>query len=264
MSIAGVIIHNDVINEKDYYILLADTRVVNKNNSRGILESSYESALKVIELCPNIIAGICGEYQILSVLKDISEEFKENPNIIIDMDINLLSDKIHEKIIDSFNLHMWSDTDMFLMVQDEKTKITKVYKYIFPDGQRVELKEGLHIIGGSAQLRAEIKKKYQTNFKEQEKCSFYTPNYYANQLLVLLKEIVDEDIGNDFITYYSDPKGGIRTLANYTIFKADAKIVSMRREENIWEKRINSDISSELTNNIDLINEKLRKSFKSK
>ncbi|WP_409068406.1 hypothetical protein ACFLKB_13355 [Clostridium sp. FAM 1755] len=266
MSIVGMIIHRNMTSKDDnYYIMSADTRVVNRDNNRNLLESSFESAAKIIKLTSNTLVGICGEYQVMSLLQDIKEKIsKYNSDLSYSTEnTDLLKNKIFIELQSRYCSH-WSESDLFFLFQDYKTNKTKAWKLTLPSGVSVELDEGLHLIGGDAYLRANIKKEYNENFKVHKKCNLYIPNHYADQLLILLKKIEDEDIGSDFITYYIKPDGGVDRLNNFEIFKKELKIISMTNNDDLWQKSVNNKKVSEMINDCDKINMKLRQSYKSK
>jgi hypothetical protein len=249
-------------------IIAGDSRVTRTSEATERFESRFDSAQKVIPLSPNILVGFAGDYRVANVLLDLQalliqrdEKGKEKYKRFA----KFLREEIKGYLLANFNKDEWIATDVLIAIQDYDTKKKRLHKLILPDGTFVEMKDGLHLIGSSAQERELFYLRYNQNIELVCNGNINVDSLEAKSIPIRVSfdEIKDEGVGGSIHIFALGNNGWIN-IGTGTDFGTGNYFVSTALREKRIETQLNGEVIQELTSDWNTIDDKLKKNVKSK
>lgn len=267
MTMIGTVKYEKIFGLKtNKFIIAGDSRITRPSELSGKLEARFDSAQKILELSPNILIGLAGDYKVVTLLANLEKKLNTidvSGGLSYKQYAGFLKKDIKDYLVKHFNPD-WLETWLFIIMQDYKSKKCRLYTLVLPVGTFVELDEGAHFIGGDAQQRSDLQKLYSQNFELCLKNSIDIDNSsnMGLPLIMTVGSIETDDIGGSIVAY-SMESNGWRSIGN--VFSNDGQNwVSHSLNESGWEQQVNGAVNARLTKDYFKVKNKLDNNVVSK
>ncbi|USK71778.1 hypothetical protein [Peribacillus asahii] len=247
-------------------IVVGDSRITRPSKITGKFESQFDSAQKVIPLTPNVMIGVAGDYQFITVINDLKSylEKLDSGKQRYQRFIGFLKYEIRDFLIDKFKQGNYLETDLFIIVKNHESNVKKLYKLVLPDGIFVELPNGLHVIGDSAVNRKIFHENFEENIPVIMNGNMNVDDsaVISIPLRMAFNDIQSIEVGGRIHCFAMENRGWVN-LGGAEIFNDGMNSVATALGENGIVTQINGKEIEVLTGDYKVIDKKLGNNVKS-
>lgn len=269
--IAGLIINNINGFNVDRMFIAGDSRVIRPSGQSEKFKSRFDSAQKVVQLTPNVVIGLAGDYRFIQTFKKLEKSINKltlDRKPYYNQSSGILANIISQHLKSYGKENNYDETDFIYAICDFKTKKKRLYHFFYPLENLTPINEGLHLIGCDKDTRDIFMTKYHElrgkqityNLNPQD-TSLVTP------LLGSFAELGCFEVGGTIICYEINNNTCIPIGSAIGFISEETKINLIsngyQENDNSWHRQVNGKEISKTTTDYSHINEKLEKELKS-